>query len=552
MKKRLSVLVLTSLIFSLFSCLTFSGNEDLKVRDKTVYETEPYWLYGVKREVRTSENYSAQDVYLVYTGGINGAATATEKSIGFARFKTAIEKYQNEPNFIIMDLGNLTNGNRNFLASKGQDAIDIAKNIGYDFILPGGMDLSFGDTFIENSSKFTQDNKNPYSAYNLLYEDGRTSIFPRYQLYDFSGYKLALVGFVAPSAGRVNGKGSIDINDDVYQFLSFIRLLKRQGIDGIVVSSYIPKGDEGYYVRNGGLVDVIAPEVDGIILVSESTRRNSSYDKNGTSISVMKSSFDSFGVTTIRLRNAVKDKITSHFVSAGDISLSANKYLKSDEAISNLIEEQKSIFREKYANIVAILPQEYKTTRSDLEQGNISNGKLVSLLLGTMKTATKADVTMFPANYIATDGYDMGILTPEDADSLYSDASVLRVISISPHDLYEMLENNAKYIFEGKSNYLNTNVRVVYDWDKVAIPFELPIEYLGTDSITEPYNVIKSIYINNEPISRDDTTSSIAVAFPSSMTRDPDYVKYFNKRGVNYNPLTTYVKSVLRNIYPPF
>ena len=553
MNKKLGFLSILVLIISLSSCLTFQGNPDLKVKDKTVFEKEPYWLYGVKREVRSNVNYVQNNIFLVYTGGTNGNATATERSIGFARFKTAIDKYKDQPNFVIMDLGNLTNGSRSLLASRGQDAVDIVKdNIDYDFILPGVLDISLGDSTLKANAEALNkpDGSSRYSAFNLLDEDGRNSLFARYQLYDFSGYKLAIVGYVSPSAARV--KSNLTVDTDINQFLAFLKLLRRQGVDGIVVTSFIPRGDEGFYVKEGGFVDRIASEVDDIILVSEGTRQNTSYEKDGTAVSIMKSGFDSFGVTTIKVKGAVKDKITSNFISASDISVTSPRYLKVDPEVSAIIEQQKASFREKYANIVAILPQKYKTSRESLREGNISDGKLSSLLLGTMKSVTKADVSMFPANYLASEGLDMGVVTPEVVDGLFSDASVLRVVTISPQDLYAMLENNARYIYEGRDNFINTNARIAYDWKKTAISFELPNEFGGDTSYQDTESMILAIYINNEPIDRNDTTPSIKVAFPSSMNADSEYARYLNKRGINYNPLSSYVKQVLRDIYPPF
>lgn len=523
------------------------------MKDKTVFEKEPYWLYGVKREVRSNVNYVQNNIFLVYTGGTNGNATATERSIGFARFKTAIDKYKDQPNFVIMDLGNLTNGSRSLLASRGQDAVDIVKdNIDYDFILPGVLDISLGDSTLKANAEALNksDGSSRYSAFNLLDEDGRNSLFARYQLYDFSGYKLAIVGYVSPSAARV--KLNLTVDTDINQFLAFLRLLRRQGVDGIVVTSFIPRGDEGFYVKEGGFVDRIASEVDDIILVSEGARQNTSYEKDGTAVSIMKSGFDSFGVTTIKVKSAVKEKITSNFVSASDISVTSPRYLKVDPEVSAIIEQQKASFREKYANIVAILPQEYKTSRESLREGNISDGKLSSLLLGTMKSVTKADVSMFPADYLVSEGFDMGVVTPEIVDGLFSDASVLRVVTISPQDLYAMLENNARYIYEGRDNFINTNARIAYDWKKTAISFELPNEFGGDTSYQDTESMISAIYINNEPVDRNDTTPSIKVAFPSSMNAVSEYARYLNKRGINYNPLSSYLKQVLRDIYPPF
>ena len=74
----------------------------------------------------------------------------------------------------------------------------------------------------------------------------------------------------------------------------------------------------------------------------------------------------------------------------------------------------------------------------------------------------------------------------------------------------------------------------------------------GLMSGMDTESMISAIYINNEPVDRNDTTPSIKVAFPSSMNADSEYARYLNKRGINYNPLSSYVKQVLRDIYPPF
>lgn len=540
MKKRLITLLLALLIIFSVSCLSFNGNKDLIPVDRTKYIEEPKWLYGVKRDVRSKQNYSVLDIYLVYTGGVNGKTALSDYSVGFSRFETAVKPYRGNFNFLLMDVGNLTGGSKSQIISEGKDGVQIAKRIGYDIIVPGPNDFFHGEKFTDNAfslnvDSLTQQSNTPYTAYNVIGADGRTSLFDRYRLYDYSGYKLAVIGYVSPNVNVSRSRGKYSVDDDVNQLLSFIRLLKNKNkIDGVVVASYVSSSDNEYYFGENGLVDLIAGDTDAVILVSESAEENSVKDIKGCTVSVMKDNFEAFGVLTIRTRDSKKDRVISQFVTAEDLADGAKYSLREDEEIKVLLLEQQKKYEEQSENKIAVLPHSVSTDRSSLNKGNTHSGNLASFILLSIKDATQADIAMFSADYLKRDFIEQGAVVDEDIDSLFADTSVLCRVNMTGNELYRLFEYNARFLPDGDMKFINSSVRTVYD---------------KSDAEASKGNKLLALYIGNTPVEHSDS-QAYTVAMPESLLTSGTYSSFFNSKPVRYKMLSEYVKNILAKEFP--
>lgn len=541
MKKNYVTLLLALLIIFSVSCLSINGNKDLIPIDHTVYSEEPKWLYGVERDIRSTQNYSNLDIYLVYTGGVNGKTTASDSSVGFERFETAVKPYRGRFNFLTMDVGNLTGGSKSQIVSGGREGTQIAEKVGYDIMVPGPNDFIYGEKFVDNAfslniDPLTKQSDTPYIAFNVMKDDNRTSLLNRYKLYDYSGYKLAVIGYVSPNVNVSRARGKYYINDDVNQLLSFIRLLRsRNDIDGVVVASYVQASDDEYYFGENGLVDIISEDADAIILVSESADENSSEDKNGCIVSVMKDNFEAFGITTINTRYSKKNKITTKFVSADDIKEGSPYRLREDEDMKALLDEQRAQYEEQSVNKVAILQAPVRTDRAALNVGNTQSGNLSSFILLTMLDALKTDVAMFNADYLKRDTIEQGVVASEDVDSLFADNSVLCKVVMTGNELYRLFEFNAKYLPQGDSKFINTTLRTVYD---------------RSDAEINNSNKLLALYIGNVVVEHSDS-ATYEVALPSYMLNSATYSSFFNRNRVTRDrALAEYMKVILSREYP--
>lgn len=541
MKKSYVTLLLALLIIFSVSCLSINGNKDLIPIDHTTYLEEPKWLYGVERDIRSSQNYSNLDIFLVYTGGVNGKTTASDSSVGFERFETAVKPYRDKFNFLLMDVGNLTGGSKSQIVSLGREGTQIAEKVGYDIMVPGPNDFIYGEKFVDNAfslniDPLTKQSDTPYIAFNVMKDDNRTSLLNRYKLYDYSGYKLAVVGYVSPNVNVSRARGKYYINDDINQLLSFIRLLRsRNDIDGVVVVSYVQASDDEYYFGENGFVDIISEDTDAIILVSESADENSSEDKNGCIVSVMKDNFEAFGITTINTRYSKKNKINTKFVSADDIKEGASYRLREDEDMKALLDEQRVQYEEQSVNKIAILPTPVRTDRAALNVGNTQSGNLSSFILLAMRDALKTDIAMFNADYLKRDTIEQGIVASEDVDSLFADNSVLCKVVMTGNELYRLFEFNAKYLPQGDSKFINTSIRTVYD---------------RSDAEANNGNKLLALYVGNTVVAHSDSTT-YEVALPEYMLNSSTYSSFFNRNRVTRDKaLAEYMKVILSREYP--
>lgn len=582
MKKLSTIsLILLFLVSTVFSCLTFAGNPDLQPVDNTVYEVEPNWPFGVKRVVKDNVNYSLLDIYLVFTGGTNGKTEVAEDSFGFARFATAVEDYKGAPNFLMLDLGNLTNGNNALYASHGTYGVELIKEVGYDFVLPGPADLAYGGAAFAKNVELSLDenNKSPFSAANITNGEGE-QIVDKYQLYDFSGYKLALVGFSVPP---VDGADSnLTVNTSISELVKLLSSIKEAGVNGIVVSTYAPAGTEESLFGAGGFVERVVPFVDTILIASEDATENSSRQVQNTNVSVIKAGFDSFGVSTIRLTDGVKTSATTSYVTLADITPPSLYYLKTDINVAELIATHFQEFEERFANVLATLPEPITIDRQGLLTGSREVGAFATFMHDVMKNATGADYSAFPADYVQFDELPAGALLISTADAMFKDKAPLATIDVTAADIYEILEKNADYLPQGSPKFLNVDIRIVYDQEAInasaapVAPVAEPAAPADPAATTDPAaapaatepaaapaatdpaapaerkNKVIAIYLNDVPVARDDTSTVYKLAVPSSVVESVELAPFFEGMDTSYEPLVEAMKKALAQEYPPF
>ena len=100
------------------------------------------------------------------------------------------KEYEAKGNYtLLIDNGDLLQGNLLSSTTKGADLMDIANVAGYDIMTFGNHDFDYGmEQFMDNASKL----KNPYISCNFN-KDGKF-IFNPYVIKEFDGVKFAFIG----------------------------------------------------------------------------------------------------------------------------------------------------------------------------------------------------------------------------------------------------------------------------------------------------------------------------------------------------------------------
>ncbi len=151
----------------------------------------------VKNNIIVDKDYGKgnKDIVVFST---NDTLSAFNDNLGFAGIKYYIDHFDKRENFTtFVDVGNFSAGTEIAEKSKGKSSIEIMNMMGYDIIVPGSYEFSYGmDTFYENMKAI----KATVVCCNI-YDIKKGEIpFTPYVIYQYGNLKVAFVGVTSPEA----------------------------------------------------------------------------------------------------------------------------------------------------------------------------------------------------------------------------------------------------------------------------------------------------------------------------------------------------------------
>jgi len=271
LKKLLALLVAVLMVASLFGCST--GLNEIK-----------------KEENKASGAYAGKTVIL-HTNDVHGAIE------GYSYIAALKAKLESEGATVILaDAGDFTNGNIYVSISKGESAVTLMNQVGYDIVTLGNHEFDFGyDNLVENMSKGTFK-----TLCSNIYKDGKT-IFDSEAVIKVGSLKI---GFFALSTPETQTK----VNPAMIQGLTFtekadlyaaaqkeVDLLKNK-VDVVICMAHLGVDDESIGNRS---IDVLA-NVSGIDLVIDGHSHTVMTEgPNGEAIQSTGTAFANIGVVVI-------------------------------------------------------------------------------------------------------------------------------------------------------------------------------------------------------------------------------------------------------------
>src|SRR6266700_375909 len=177
---------------------------------------------------------------------------------GMARCVTQIRRCRREnPNLILIDVGDVDQGTEVSLPSKGELMIDLFNHLGYDAWVVGNHEFDWG---VEPFHQALQRSRMPVLAVNTMLEGKTAGEFPDAKhpyakiqpsiLKEIAGIKLAIIGITTPGMSfwlpREFTRG-IDFQQPVEPVRRAIARAKSEGADAIVMTGHM-----GLKPRTGG------------------------------------------------------------------------------------------------------------------------------------------------------------------------------------------------------------------------------------------------------------------------------------------------------------
>lgn len=134
------------------------------------------------------------DIVLLYTNDVH---CGVNEGMGYAGVAALKKEYEASGSHVLLiDAGDAVQGAPMGTISKGSYIVDIMNSAGYDFAVPGNHEFDYGmDTFkgLVQKAEYT------YSSCNFTDLATKEAVLPPYEIIDFYGVKIALVGVTTPA-----------------------------------------------------------------------------------------------------------------------------------------------------------------------------------------------------------------------------------------------------------------------------------------------------------------------------------------------------------------
>lgn len=202
-------------------------------------------------------------INIYHTGNVRGHAVGTETAVGYARLRTIL-KEDNADGRLVLDAGNVFSGTAFSNLSNGQSIAALMDQIGYDGMVPGTHDFSFGS---ETLLSLLDSSGTAGIAVNIISKDG-TPVFEPYHIFQESGIRIGVIGIASPEAAEfadtrnLDGASFLDGEPLFTAVQNAVNDLRSQNVNAVVVLSSLGTSDR----RQPACVDV-ATHVSGIDLI---------------------------------------------------------------------------------------------------------------------------------------------------------------------------------------------------------------------------------------------------------------------------------------------
>ena len=146
---------------------------------------EVVYPYGVRPIVKNADGNEVFDLFIVHTNDVKGNIYAENGGVGIAKLSTALKAGREiTDNWLLLNTGYVGE----IPAEAALTAASIVDELGYDAYLPQAIQIELG---IEGTQKAIPLAANVLDAEEYL-------LFQPYQVYDFNGFTVGVVGIVAP------------------------------------------------------------------------------------------------------------------------------------------------------------------------------------------------------------------------------------------------------------------------------------------------------------------------------------------------------------------
>ena len=435
--------------------------------------------FGVTPIVKNTQGDDVFDLFIIHTNDVHARVTAGEDDgAGYAKLATIIKTARSiTNNVLVLDAGDVTHGTNFANLFNGATIGDLLIMSGYDAVAPGNHDFNYGiDNLLALSDAAEEVSDLKVLSANITDEDGYL-LFQPYQLYDFNGFKVCVIGLTTPDTKTKshpkNTEGVEFDNPVIYQNAQAAIDLAHEIADYVVVLGHIGTVADG---ESGLTSTIICENIDGIDLFvdghSHSVLSGDNY-VNGTLIVSAGEYMQNIGVVDILVKDGEVASENAFLIASSDVLDPANSALAKqygivdvpdDPEVAAYIESVNEAIEARFGEVVATIP-----TDLDGEREHVRTRKtnLSAIVCDAITAETGADFTIVNGGGIRA-SLSAGDVTLGEVNAVLPFTNIVTVCEITGDEVYQALEHGYSMLPETNGAFSQTDLQVVYSESKPA------------------------------------------------------------------------------------
>lgn len=460
--------------------------------------------YGVEPIVKSDSGAKEFDLYVVHSNDVHGRIVPSDGGMGYSKLSTMLKtaRVVTGNNLLLLDAGDVTHGTNLANVFEGETVITLLNMLGYDAMAPGNHDFNYGYQHLLEEVKLSEElGGMKILAANILDADGY-NIFQPYQLYDFNGFKVCVIGLTTPDtvtkAHPKYTQGLVFWSDEIVEAAQYAIDLAHQIADYVIVLGHIGLDADG---SSGITSDWISSSLTGIDLFvdghSHTVLENGL--KVGDTLIVSTGEYlKNVGVVQIHVKDGKATSTTAMLIPAEDVlnpeeSALAKAYgitaIPNDPEVDAYVEKMDAQLATRFDEVVATIPTDLDGAREHVRTRQTNLSKLVC---EAITAGSGAQFTILNGGGIRA-SLSAGNVTLGDINNVLPFTNTVSVCEITGNEVYEALEFGYSLLPETAGGFAQSDLIVIYS------------------SFAEVGNRIKRVFLpDGTPIVKDDTVYHVA------------------------------------------
>ncbi len=464
--------------------------------DETVASLLPY-PYGVTLIEKNTSGEKTFDLIVVHTNDVHGRVLPQDGGMGYAKLATLLNAGRSiTDNILVLDAGDTTHGTNFANLFQGETVAALLVELGYDAIAPGSHDFNYGQEHLVEMARLAPSNGGTLRVLSAnIKKDGKL-LFQPYQIYDFNGFKVGVIGLTTPDTLVTSNpndiKGLSFSQDDFYGTVQKMVDLVRRYADFIIIDGHVGLDANG---PSGITSDKIAQKVQGIDLFVDGHSHCAlpNGEQVGDTLIVSAGEYlKNVGVVDVFVKDGKAENKSAMLVQASDVmepekSALAKQYgitsVPDDPAVTASIESINKNLSVQLNKVIGSISENL-----DGEKDHVRTRKtnLSKMIVAAITQESGADFTIINGGEIRA-SLNAGKITRGDVLNVLPFTNVVYVCEIKGSDVYAALEHGYSKLPEISGGYAQTDLQVVYS------------------KFAAPGNRIKRVILNGKLIDKDAT-----------------------------------------------